>query len=143
VENKEIEIMGHKKIINGKAYNTDTSTLVHEVSAREDTIYDGLYQTKHGAFFLYWYDENREIGGIKPFSDDEAQRWLEKHDVAAEIIERFFGTFPEAGASESRITLRLPGNLYNRISDSARAANLSLNTYLMRLLERSEKPKVG
>ena len=134
--------MGHKKIINGKAYNTDTSTLVHEVSGREDTIYDGLYQTKHGAFFLYWYDENREAGGIKPFSDDEAQKWLEKHDVAAEIIKRFFGNFPEAGASESRITLRLPGNLYNRISDSARAANLSLNTYLMRLLERSEKPKV-
>jgi predicted HicB family RNase H-like nuclease len=130
--------MGYKRIINGKSYNTETSTLVHSVSARNDMVFDGLYQTKHGAFFLYWYDEDREAGGIKPMSDDDAQRWLEKHDADAVIIERYFGTFPEAGAAESRITLRLPGNLYNRVAASAAAANLSMNTYLMRLLERSE-----
>jgi hypothetical protein len=135
--------MGHKRIINGKSYNTDTSTLAHEVSAREDTFYEGLYQTKHGAFFLYWHDDLRDAGGIKPLSDDEAQKWLEKHAVNPAILERFFGCFPEAGASESRFTLRLPGNLYNRLCASAANAELSLNTYLMRLLERSESPNLN
>lgn len=135
--------MGYKRIINGKSYNTETSTLVHEVSGREESNYDGLYQTKHGAFFLWWYDVAREASGIKPMSDDEAQKWLERLDVPAALLEQYFGDFPEAGASESRITLRLPGNLYKRVSASAAAANLSLNTYLMRLLERSESPNVG
>lgn len=134
--------MGYKRIINGKSYNTETSTLVHEVSARNDTVYDGLFQTKHGAFFLYWYDEGREAGDIKPMSDEEAQKWLETHHASPSILEQYFGDFPEGGAAESRITLRLPGNLYNRISASAAAANLSLNTYLMRLLERNESPSI-
>jgi hypothetical protein len=135
--------MGYKRIINGKSYNTDTAVLVHEVSAREDMIYDGLYQTKHGAYFRYWYDEEREAGGIMPLSDDEAQRWLERHKAPAYLIERYFGDLPEGGAAEVRITVRLPGNLYSRVAISAAAANLSLNSYLMRLLERSESPAVG
>jgi predicted DNA binding CopG/RHH family protein len=133
--------MGYKRIIDGKSYNTDTATIVHEVSARGDTVYEGLYQTKHEAFFLYWYDEAREAGDIKPMPDDEARKWLDRHKAPAALIEKyFFGTFPEAGAAEVRITVRLPGNLHSRITASAAAENLSLNTYLMRLLERSERP---
>jgi hypothetical protein len=49
--------MGHKRIIKGKSYNTDTSTVVHEMSWRDGTIYEGLYQTKHVASFIYWYNE--------------------------------------------------------------------------------------
>jgi hypothetical protein len=128
--------MGFKRIIKGKSYNTDTSTVVHEMSWRDDTIYEGLYQTKHGAFFIYWYNEEAEAGDIKPLSDEDALAWLEKFKVDSNVIERYFDSFPDAGAAESRITLRLPGNLYNRISTAATDANLSLNTYLMRQLER-------
>jgi predicted HicB family RNase H-like nuclease len=136
--------MGYKRIIDGKSYNTDTAALVHEW--RNDPTemqYEGLYQTKHGAFFLSWYDDFHEAGGIKPMSDDEAQKWLEKRDASAAVIEQYFGTFPEAGAAESRITLRLPGNLFNRVSASATAAKLSMNTYIMRVLERSESRTIG
>jgi predicted DNA binding CopG/RHH family protein len=63
---------------------------------------------------------------------------VERMEVDTAIIERLFGVFPEAGAAETRITLRLPGNLHKRVSASAEAAKLSLNTYIMRLLERSE-----
>lgn len=132
--------MGCKRIIDGKSYNTETSTLIHEISRDDDSLYDGLYQTKHGAFFIWWYDVDREAAGIKPMSDQEAQKWLEQCDVSGEVIERYFGAFPEAGAAESRITLRLPGNLHQRVEASAKAAKLSVNTYIMRMLERSEKP---
>lgn len=135
--------MGCKRIIDGKSYNTETAALVHEVSGRAETEYEGLYQTKHGAFFLWWYNSDYGAGGIKPMSDVEAHKWLESRNGSAATIEQYFGKFPEAGASESRLTLRLPGNLYNRVSASAAAANLSINTYIMRLLERSEGPVIG
>lgn len=134
--------MGYKRIIDGKTYNTDTSACVFEVTRQQgsDDLYDGLYQTKHGACFIYWYDEHRETGGIKPLSDTDALKWLETYKAPAEVIERHFGKFPDAGAGESRVTLRLPGNLYQRVVASAEAANCSLNTYIMRLLEQSERP---
>jgi predicted DNA binding CopG/RHH family protein len=136
--------MGCKRIIDGKTYNTDTATLVHELCANPTgEQYEGLYQTKHGAFFLRWYDAGYGAGDVKPMADDEARKWLEKRNADAAVIEYYFDKFPEAGAAESRITLRLPGNLYNRIFASATAANLSMNTYIMRLLERSEGPNIS
>ena len=130
-----------KRIIGGKTYNTDTSSLIHEADVdptgfRQQT----LYQTPHGVFFLLWTDTDVGEAGIKPLSDTEAQEWLERMEAPAAVIEGVFGTFPEAGAAETRITLRLPGNLHQRISASAEAASLSLNTHIMRLLERSEAP---
>jgi hypothetical protein len=98
-----------------------------------------LYQTKHGAFFACWWHEDSGAAGINPLSDDEAQKWLEDHGAKASLIEKYFGEFPEGGAAESRITLRLPGNLYQQVLASATARNESLNTYIMRLLERSER----
>lgn len=136
--------MGCKRIIDGKSYNTDTAALIHEWCANPtEEQYEGLYQTKHGAFFLWWYDAGYGAGDIKPMPDDDARKWLEKRDASAAVIEQCFGNFPDAGAAESRITLRLPGNLYNRVSASATAAKLSMNTYIMRLLERTESPNIS
>jgi hypothetical protein len=130
---------GVKRIINGKAYNTDTSSLIHICEMDPGgSRQQALYQTQHGAFFLWWSDADVGEGGIKPLSDDEAQEWLQRVEADAAVIEGVFGIFPEAGAAEARITLRLPGNLHQRVSASAEAAKLSLNTYIMRLLERSE-----
>jgi hypothetical protein len=132
--------MGCKVIKDGKSYNTDTAVCVHVVSSRDGAVYEGLYQTKHGAFFIWWYNADYGQGDIKPMADDVALKWLEKSAAGADVIEQYFGKFPEGGASESRITLRLPGNLYHRVLASATAANLSMNTYIMRLLDRSESP---
>lgn len=130
---------GCKKIIGGKTYNTETSTKVFDWSRDPDGFeYEGLFQTKHGAFFMWWYNANYGEGGIKPMADDEAMAWLEKRSAPAEVVTRYFGEFPEGGAAETRITLRLPGNLYNRISRSAADAGLSVNTYIMRALEKNE-----
>ncbi len=136
--------MGHKRIIGGKAYNTDTSVLVFEFQRDPDGhIYEGLYQTKHGAFFLWWYNAYDSEGDVKPMTDGEALDWLEKREAPTVIADQYFGPFPERGAAESRLTLRLPGNLYKRLSKSATAANLSINTYIMRLLERNESPSLS
>jgi HicB-like protein involved in pilus formation len=128
-----------KRIIGGKTYNTDTSSLIHETDVDPAGLRrQALYQTRHGAFFLFWADTEIGEGGLKPLSDSEALEWLERVDVDAAVIEGVFGAFPEAGAAEVRTTLRLPGNLHQRVSASAEAAKLSLNTYIMRLLESSE-----
>jgi hypothetical protein len=135
--------MGYKRIIDGKTYNTDTATLVHEVSGSSDSVYEGLYQTKHGAFFLWWYNDNFEVGDIKPLIDEDALKWLEDKRTPSAIVEQFFGDFPEGGAAEFRITLRLPGNLYRQVAASAVGQNLSLNTFIMRVLEQTVRPSVS
>ena len=96
-----------KRIIDGQTYDTETATLVHNRTWAGDLVYEGLYQTRHGAFFLWWYDD--DVGDIKPMSDEEAQKWLETHGDAVAALEQFFGDFPEAGAAERRITLPPPG----------------------------------
>jgi len=130
-----------KRIIQGKTYNTETAISVLERCWAGGSEYRGLYQTKHGAFFLWWYDDYS--GGIKPMSDSEAQDWLEKYEAPAEIFERLFGEMQEGGAAEIRLTIRLPGNLHSRLTSSAESAGASLNTYIMRVLERSERPTVS
>ncbi len=135
--------MGFKRIIDGKSYNTDTATLIHEFEDESGMDYEGLYQTKHGAFFLWWYSTNYGTGGIKPMPDDLAQKWLEDNQANASVIEQYFGEMPEAGSAERRITLCLPGNLYSRVLASSTAAELSLNTYIMRLLERNQAPAIN
>ena len=129
-----------KRIIEGRSYNTDTAALIYEVEDENGMQGANLYQTKHGAFFLWWYDTDYGTGGIKPLSDEAAQKWLEDNEADPSIIEAHFGEMPEAGAAERRITLRLPGNLYSRVQVSAEAERLSLNTYIMRVLERGQSP---
>jgi predicted HicB family RNase H-like nuclease len=67
-------------------------------------------------------------------ADTEAQQFLEKH--ANHLVESVFGTFPEAGAAERRLTIRIPGNLADRVEAAAQAKNLSLNSYAMRCFEQ-------
>ena len=111
--------MGYKRIIDGKTYNTDTSSRVYEWESLSGDRYEALYQTRHGAFYVWWYDQAYEAGDIKPLDDEAALAGLENYPDSADAIERFFGKFPEAGAAEKRITIRLPGNLYSRLADPA------------------------
>ena len=82
-----------KKIISGQTYNTDTATHVHHFTYRGDDCYEGLYQTRHGAFFLWQYDNGAGWGDLKPLTDEEALKWLEEH--ANHLLEQYFGPFPE------------------------------------------------
>ncbi|CAJ3093702.1 Uncharacterised protein [Burkholderia pseudomallei] len=126
-----------KRIINGRTYNIATATRVFE-----DGPYDnmsmawwGLYQTRHGEFFKVIVDHDGEtVLEFRPVTDIEAQTILEKH--ANHLVEQYFGEMPEGGAAERRLTIRIPGNLADRLESLAKAQSMSLNTYAMRCFER-------
>jgi predicted HicB family RNase H-like nuclease len=128
-----------KKIIDGRTYDTATAALIAERCHPGDPA-DGawLYQTRHGAFFLYvqyYASPEYDMGQkITPLTEDEAQKWLEEN--ANHLVEEHFGPFPEAGAAERRLTLRIPGNLAHRLEKAAQAKGVPLNRYMMRCLER-------
>ncbi len=136
-----------KRIIDGQTYNTETATLV----AGYDDDYDGhpvgsgayLFQTRFGAFFVYedrwgFSDDDYEI--IKPLSPAEAQTWLEqRHPTEPELIERYFGEMPEAGADEVKFTLRMPQSLRNQLAEIAKGNKQSLNAWAVRCLESCAK----
>ena len=70
-------------------------------------------------------------------TDEEALDTLQKH--APHLVDQYFGPFPEGGAAERRMTIRIPENLAERIERAAEAAeakSLSLNSYAMRCFER-------
>lgn len=127
-----------KRIVDGKTYNTDTATKIdHKWDERHPEAFDILYQTRHGAFFRYYggetnYGDPFEV--VKPLSPVEAQAWLEDGNFV-DHIERLFGEQPEAGESESRITVRIPDSLKARIEALAHANGQSLNAWIMRCLE--------
>jgi hypothetical protein len=139
-----------KQVIDGKTYNTETATLVYDTSMEsypddpmapeEHSELAGtwLYQTRHGAFFLLIADHDG-YPSIKPLTDADAQKFLEGRmgqRKATEALEQCFGPFPEAGAAEARLTIRIPGNLATRLANAANAKGVSINTYAMRCFER-------
>ena len=96
-----------KKIIDGKMYNTETATKVADYG--EDYASDIncwseiLYIKKTGEWFLYGeggpnspYSErcgnNRWCGSstIKPYTPEQAKRWLAEYDCVDEYI-KYFG----------------------------------------------------
>ncbi|MFM0016723.1 toxin-antitoxin system HicB family antitoxin [Paraburkholderia sediminicola] len=130
-----------KRIINGKTYNVHTATTVFEDGpaisdpAGDSFAYWGLYQTRHGEFFKIRMNHNgEEILEFRPVTDAEAQELLEKH--ANHLVEQYFGEMPEGGAAERRLTIRIPGNLADRVEVVAKTQGLSLNSYAMRCFER-------
>jgi predicted HicB family RNase H-like nuclease len=127
-----------KRIIGGKTYNTETSTLLGDF---EDDFYiEMLYKTRHGAFFLY--SENQIEGniGIQPYEPSEAQKWMEEYS-SPERLEAEFGQMPDAGDDEARFTLRIPESLRKRVAVIADANGQSLNAWILRCLERCASAK--
>lgn len=127
-----------KRIIDGKTYNTQTATcLWHHEHPDVPDIEEALYKTRHGAYFLYYFNGLEPDERITPLDSADAQQWLERHCLRAEIIEREFGEAPEAGANEARITLRIPETLRKRIAAHAKEQRQSLNAWILRRLEQS------
>jgi hypothetical protein len=91
-----------KKIINRKVYNTETAELLGEywngLSTKDfHYIYEQLYKTKKGNWFLYYsggalskYGESGSgTEGIIPLEPEEAYEWLERNDCF-ELIDKYF-----------------------------------------------------
>lgn len=135
-----------KRIIEGKTYNTETSIKLHSVSnwdsldAKWSCPFEQveiLYQTRHGALFLVTIcDDPEDVDKLTPLAPSEAQKWLEENNCV-EIIEKLFGEMPEAGESESRITLRMPDTLKNKIELMAQKNGQSMNAWIVKKLEQA------
>lgn len=136
-----------KRIIEGKTYNTETSALLASWSSFDtpDTAQGGeygqiLFQTRHGAYFLFDYDDRRETweSGYQqliPLDPEQAQRWAETH-CSADIVEAIFGEMPDAGDAEAKVTLRMPEILRRRLAAMAEDQKQSMNAAIVRCLER-------
>ena len=129
-----------RRIIDGTAYDTETAALIKNVQGHPDVAPEQsitLYQTRNGAFFLwarYLTPGYNVAVEIVPLADDKAQQWLEDH--ANELVEQYFGSMPEGGAAERRITLRVPNNLAIRLDLIAKSREIPLNRYINKCLER-------
>jgi predicted HicB family RNase H-like nuclease len=128
-----------KRIIDGKTYNTETATKIAEEYNDDEhnagMEWNELFQTRHGAYFVFEGSEYFDVAKIVPLTPSEAQAWMEKY-AHAELIEQHFGEMPEAGDSESRFTLRMPDSLKQRIDGAAKANSQSTNAWIVRALEK-------
>ncbi len=144
-----------KRIINGVAYNTETSTKVAR-SEYDNTSQGGprgeqvLYQTRGGAFFLHTFEvsahkdrdgewQERESNDFEVMLRDEAQQWV-MNAGQVELLGNVFGDPPEAAADESAVPnatiyARVPLALKSQVEASAKAAGLSVNSFLIRCME--------
>jgi hypothetical protein len=153
-----------KRIIDGKAYNTETAARLAEVNltgqkegpffdpkAADDCGRTTLYQTAGGAYFIvrdvkegvfrtlpdFKGDPRSSINqpGLYPLTRKEALAWAEYHQLDADKIEAIFGRIPEAGQKTGSILLRLPEALKKRMEDAARDSDQSVNAWAMRCME--------
>jgi predicted HicB family RNase H-like nuclease len=148
-----------KKVVNGVAYNTDTSALLakKEFDEPANTVgqyeppYRGsetLYKTRGGAYFIVeegerevWnqaeeQDTWRPYCTFKPVSADKAQAWLLEGKV--EIFHNPFDEIPEATAESVRsatLYLRLTDVVKAAIDEMARAEGISANAWAARCLQ--------
>jgi len=122
-----------KRIIEGKTYNTETSTSLGQYE--HDWYTETLFKSRHGAYFIHVDLPNIPDEKIVPQGPNKAQRWMEEHGNP-EKLEAEFGEMPEAGHSEARITLRIPDTLRKRVAQIADANGQSLNAWILRCLEK-------
>ncbi len=121
-----------KRIIDGKTYNTETSTGI--ATWNENRM--GLYVTRGGAFFTVSFDTD----DFCPVTRYEAEQWSQGKYCPVELVNTdIFAEPPEAGedeAPEGTIYLRVPLPLKRQINTSASKAGQSVNAWAMRCLER-------
>jgi 5'-3' exonuclease len=142
-----------KRIVDGVAYNTDTSTWVARKSAtrtdekgREVDEMTILFQTAKGAYFLHktasvvlhaGNNEKRQADEIIPMTADEARVWMLNGDVQV-IHDPFAEGIPEAEPEAEQgttIYLRVPATLKQRVEAAADQANRSCNAWIIKCLE--------
>jgi hypothetical protein len=135
-----------KRIVNGMAYDTDTSDVI--AKAEYDCWADGtvasegtLYRTPRGAFFevleFDTKDEDHKVdhrSQVKfgPLSAAAARKWLSKGQV--ELIDTSFAEVPDAdpfaSGHSATIYVRAPVALKRRVEEAAAKAHMTLNAYM-------------
>lgn len=89
-----------KKIINGKAYNTDTAEKLGDCwNGESDLRYclKTLYRERTGEYFLHCVGGGMTIYNgqrIKPLTEAEARKWAEEY-LTADEYEQIFGLVEE------------------------------------------------
>jgi len=150
-----------KSIIDGKTYNTDTSSVVARYDYIDDDGYDTdavVYVTRGGALFAVheWRvpDEDAE-GGVRvkryveTLTRDQLDRLVARGGIRGgqfEIVdETLVAAPPEAAAEEepgATIYVRVPASLKRRVDEAARGANVSINAWALRCLETCLGPRL-
>ncbi|MGX7141461.1 hypothetical protein ACWOBX_08415 [Facklamia languida] len=138
-----------KKVINGKRYNTETSTLVGEWENHYSVndfywCSEALYQKKTGEFFIHGkgnaaskYSEpfgtNASKGGEKliPITIDEAKKWVEEK-LEYEDYEKLFEFEEELNQS---INVLIPVSLYEKLKDRANEDGTTQKNIIVSALE--------
>lgn len=139
-----------KRVIDGKSYNTATSTLIHHVELSTHETYGPgfehclqLYRTRFGKFFLVERNEsylNAASGesdlrdNLFPLDQDQALKWMEKH--CNEKVEKYIDV-PEAGDPSTTLTLRMDRALKNLLNAAALKEGVSMNVWCVRILEEA------
>ncbi len=89
-----------RKIIGGKAYDTDTATLVADCDYGDEPsqAWWRLYQTRAGAWFEVAAGHDGVVEEFVPRTEGEAHHFLERH--ANHLVEKYFGEAPEASSED-------------------------------------------
>lgn len=151
----EAEVMV-KRVIDGRAYNTDTSELI----AIDPTGGNGpgglrIYRTRQGAFFEVWTEED-ESPRMNPLTREKARAILTGEDTDYSRLEfnimgevdDLLGDVPEASSEEqeagqSVIFFRVSKQFKASIEAMAKAAGMSVNAWLLRAVEAEmSTPKI-
>jgi hypothetical protein len=146
-----------KRVLDGKSYNTETATLVHEHIAEDELqagnpngpnpnpSYQQLYRTRLGKFFFVLRNEsfwNHAIAEsdlqdrIVPIELDRAVKWMAEH--CNEKIEQFIDV-PEAGDTSATLTLRMDAALKSNLNFAANKDGVSMNSWCVRTLDGTYK----
>ncbi len=149
-----------KRIINGKTFNSETATVIFRLEKQEkgalqseenDGYLDSetLFRMRQGYFFpvdaeikANFDKEGVPLGTgpverLKPLTTEGALNWLRSHNVSEEQIRQQFGDHLKHMTEESTVYLRVPQSLKLRLEACANNKGQSLNTWVMRCLERA------
>lgn len=153
-----------KRVLDGKSYNTETATLIHEHVEDDELVENGphgpnpyppyqqLYRTRFGKFFLVlrnesvWnhaLEESDLQDRIVPVEIERAVKWMELH--CNEKIDQFVDV-PEAGDPSTTLTLRMDKALKISLNTASITDGISMNAWCVRALESVSKiwnPKVN
>lgn len=137
----------HKEVIDGKAYNTATSTLIHEivewgVQPLGHTEAKQLYKNRLGKWFFVVRNEqyrnpvndNLDLRTrVVPLNQEDAAKWMEKYcpDKLLELLD-----VPEAGDPSATLSLRMSKELKIKLSALAIQEGISLNAWCLAALTR-------
>ncbi len=124
-----------KRIIEGKTYNTETSTIIATWHGNQSI----LFVTRGGAFFITKNEDGETY--FRAVDRDEAEQWARGEMGQVELHNAdIFSEPPEAAAEdpakpESTIYVRVPQSLKQSADAAAAQSGQSVNAWVMRCIE--------